>query len=84
MKVQFCFNGDFNGWPRVVAEFDVAEEPTEEQCKAVEDYIFNEQEKWDEENDGDFAEFDHWEVCCDAAVKYLNIVENEVVKTFYI
>lgn len=84
MKIQFCTNNYFNGYPDVVAEFDVVEEPMEWQCKAIENYIFETTEKWDEENDGDFSEFDYWGVCFEAAKKYLKLVENKVVKTFYL
>lgn len=84
MKIQFCTNNYFNGYPDVVAEFDVAEEPTKEQCKAIDNEIFEAMDRWDEENDGDFSEFDYWGVCYEAARKHLKIVENRVVRTFYL
>lgn len=85
MKVQFCrelFDPRFND--DVIAEFDVAEEPTEEQCKAIEAEIFEAIDTWYEENDGDFSEFDWWGVCCEAARKNLKLVDNPVVKIFYL
>lgn len=84
MKIQFCFNRDFDSDNNVIAEFDVAEMPTEGQCEAIEEYIYNEIDKWYEENDGDFAEFDYWWVCREAARKNLELVNNPVVKTFYL
>ena len=85
MKIQFC-NERFD--PRfkddVVAEFDVAEEPTDEQCKAIEDEIFEVMDNWYEESDNDFREFDYWGVCYAAVKKHLKIIENQVVKTFYL
>ena len=86
MKIQFCYDYTVIGRREndVIAEFDVAEEPTEEQCKAIEDEIFEAIDKWDEENDGDFSEFDYWGVCYEAARKHLKIVENRVVRTFYV
>ena len=82
MKIQFekltIYDSD------IVAEFDVAEEPTEEQCKAIQEEIDAVRELWDEENDGDFSEFDYWGVCYEAARKNAKIVENRVVKTFYL
>ena len=84
MKIQFCFNVNCNGGNDIIAEFDVAEVPTEEQCEAVEEYINDEMNKWDEENDGDFAEFDYWWVCREAARKNLELEANPVVKTFYL
>ena len=41
-------------------------------------------DKWAEENDDDFAEFDFWQVCYDTAIKHIHIINNPVVKTFYI
>ena len=55
MKIQFekltLYDSD------IIAEFDVAEEPTEEQYKAIEDEIFKVIDKWDEENDADFVHY---------------------------
>lgn len=85
MKIQFCYNCvDPRYGNDVIANFDVAEMPTDEQCKAIEDEICDAMDKWDEENDGDFAEFDYLDVCYEAARKHLKIVENRVVKTFYL
>ena len=80
MKIQFCNIGNFLN---TIAEFDVAQIPTEEQCNAIEDYIFAVMDNWEEEY-GDFSEFDYWKVCYDAVVKNLEIVENPVIKTFYV
>ena len=82
MKIQFTKLNVANS--EVVAEFDVATEPTEQQCEAIEDYINDEMSKWDEEHDGDFAEFDYWWVCREAARKNLELVNNPVVHTFYL
>ena len=87
MKIQFCFNcfgGSYNGGNDIIAEFDVAGAPTEEQCGAIDEYIMNELDKWAAENDDDFSDFDYWDVCCSAARKYLMLVDNPVVKTFYV
>ena len=83
MKIQFCFNGNVNGGMDIVAEFDVAEVPTEEQCKAIDDYILEEFNKW-EDDYGDFEEFDYWDLCREAARKHLKVIDNPVVKTFYL
>jgi hypothetical protein len=85
MKVQFCYNlVDPVFGNDVIADFDVAEEPTEEQCKAVQEYIDSKVDEWHEENDGDFSEFDYYEVCFEAASRNLKLVDNVVVKTFYL
>lgn len=84
MKIQFCFNGNFNGGMDIVAEFDVAEIPTEEQCRAIDNYILEEFNKWEDECDGDFEGFDYWGLCFEAARQHLKLVENPVVKTFYL
>lgn len=82
MKIQFVkltlYDSD------IVAEFDVAEEPTEEQCKAIQEEIDEVMDAWDEENDGDFSEFDYWGGCYEAVRKNVRVVENRVVKTFYL
>lgn len=82
MKIQFERLTINDG--EVVAEFDVAEAPTKEQCEAIEEYIDNEINKWYEEHDGDFSEFDYWWVCREAARKNLELVNNPVVHTFYL
>lgn len=80
MRIQFCHNAteDF------VAEFEVREVPTKEECEAIENEIYEAMDKWAEENDDDFEEFDFWKVCYDAAIKHIHIINNPVVKTFYI
>ena len=85
MKVQFCYNlVDPAFGNDVIAEFDVAEEPTEEQCKAIQEYIDSKVDEWYEENGMDFSDFDHWAVCYEAARRNLKLVDNAVVKTFYL
>ena len=85
MKVQFCYNlVDPALGNDVIAEFDVAEEPTEEQCKAIQEYIDSKVDEWYEENDGDFSEFDYYGVCFEAASRNLKLVDNVVVKKFYL
>ena len=84
MKVQFCFNGNFNRYTNIVAKFDVAEAPTEEQCKAIENDIYAAMEDWEEEYGDDFEDFDFWFVCRKAVYEHLKTVNNPVVKTFYI
>ena len=83
MKIQFCFNGNVNGGLDIVAEFDVAEVPTEKQCKLIDEYILEVFNRWEDEDD-DVEEFDYWGLCFEAARKYLKLVPNPVVKTFYL
>lgn len=80
MRIQFCHNAteDF------VAEFEVREVPTKEECEAIENEIYEAMDKWAEENDDDFEEFDFWKACYDAVIKHIHIINNPVVKTFYI
>lgn len=79
MRIQFCRNYGEN----IVAEFEVAEMPTKEQCEAIENEIYEEMGKWDLEH-GDFDEFYFWQCCYDAVIKHINIIPNPVVKTFFI
>ena len=80
MRIQFCHNAteDF------VAEFEVTEVPTNAECEAIENEILEAMSKWAEENDNDFEEFDFWEACYDAAIKHIHIINNPVVKIFYL
>jgi hypothetical protein len=85
MKIQFCserFDPRFHD--DVIAEFEIVKEPAEWQCIAIEKAIFKAIDEWYEENDGDFSEFDYWGVCFEVTKKYLKIVDNPVVKTFYL
>ena len=83
MRIQFCCNGNFNGSPNVIAEFNVAEIPTEEECRAIKDEIFDAMDSWEKDND-DFSELDMYDVCYNACKKHLKLIESPVVKTFYI
>ena len=80
MHIKFYHNAteDF------VAEFEVTEVPTNAECEAIENEILEAMSKWAEENDDDFEEFDFWKACYDAAIKHIHIIDNPVVKTFYI
>ena len=80
MRIQFCHNAteDF------IAEFEVTEVPTKEECEVIENEIYDAMDKWAEENDDDFEEFDFWKACYDAAIKHIHIINNPVVKIFYI
>ena len=79
MRIQFCHNCT----EEFVAEFEVASEPTQAQCKAIEDEIYNVMTEWEEEY-GDFEQFDFYECCYSALDKHIPIVCNPVIKTFYI
>lgn len=64
MRIQFVLGTDMEN----TVDIEVAEVPTEEQVKAIEDEIFNTMDKWEEEN-GDFSEFDYYMCCYDAVQK---------------
>ena len=51
--------------------------------EAIENEIYEAMDKWKKEH-GDFDDFDLWQVCHDAAIKYVHIINNPVVKTFHI
>lgn len=80
MKIQFIKPYSYDD---VIAEFEVADEPTNEQCKAIEDEVFEVMDNWYEEF-GDDTYFDYWGVCFEAARKHLKIVDNPVIHTFYL
>lgn len=72
-----------------IAYFDVSEDLTKEECEAIYDYIFEEQEDWErrwEESEDCDEEFDYWTVCYDACKKIIpqKLIENSTTKTFYI
>lgn len=45
MRIQFCANGYFNGYSNVIAEFNVMEVPTNEECEAIENEIYEAMDK---------------------------------------
>lgn len=79
MKIQFKHNCT----EEFVAEFDVDKEPTPHEVDLIYGYIYREMGEWEEEHE-DFADFDFWTCCHNAASKVIKILENPVVKTFYI
>lgn len=82
MKIRFCkyFN---NGNINIIAEFDVAEEPTKEECETIENAIHQTKEDWEKEY-GDANGFDYFEACYNAVQKYLKPTNDEIVKTIYL
>jgi hypothetical protein len=79
MRIQFCHS---NGQD-IIAEFEVYETPTKEQCEAIEDEIYKKMDEW-EATYGDLEEFPYWSCCYEAARKHIYIKPNPVVKTIYI
>lgn len=79
MRIQFVLGTDMEN----TVDIEVAEVPTEEQVKAIEDEIFNTMDKWEEEN-GDFSEFDYYMCCFEAVQKHIHTAENRIVQTIYI
>ena len=79
MRIQFVLGTNMEN----TIDIEVAEVPTEEQTKAIEDEIFNTMDKWEEEN-GDFAEFDCYMCCYEAVQKHIRTAENHIVRTIYI
>ena len=80
MRVQFVFGTNVEN----TIDIEVAEVPTEEQAKAIEDEIYNTINEWEEENGNYFEDFDFYRCCYNAVQKYMHTAENRVVKTFYI
>lgn len=79
MRIQFVLGTNVEN----TIDIDVAEIPTEEQTKAIEDDIYKVMDEWEEEN-GDFAEFDYYMCIYEAVEKHIQIAENPIVKTIYI
>ena len=79
MRIQFVLGTDMEN----TVDIEVAEVPTEEQAKAIEDEIFNTMDNWEEEN-GDFSEFDYYMCCFEAVQKHIHTAENRIVRTIYI
>lgn len=79
MRIQFVLGTNVEN----TIDIEVAEVPTEQQVKAIEDDIYNRMDKWEEEN-GDFAEFDYYMCCYKAVEKHMQIAENRIVRTIYI
>ena len=79
MRIQFVLGMDVEN----TIDIDIAEIPTEEQAKAIEDDIYSVMDKWEQEH-GDFAEFDYYMCIYEAVEKHIQIAENPIVKTIYI
>lgn len=79
MRIQFVIGTNVEN----TIDIEVAEIPTEEQTKAIEDDIYNAMDEW-ERGHGDFAEFDYYMCCFEAVQKHMSIAENPIVKTIYI
>ena len=79
MRIQFVLGTNVEN----TIDIDVAEIPTEEQTKAIEDDIYKVMDKWEVEN-GDFAEFDYYMCIYEAVEKHIQIAENPIVKTIYL
>ena len=79
MRIQFVLGTNVEN----TIDIDVAEIPTEEQTKAIEDDIYKVMDEWEEEN-GDFAEFDYYICCFEAVQKHIHTAENRIVRTIYI
>ena len=79
MRIQFVLGTNVEN----TIDIEVAEVPTEQQVKAIEDDIYNRMDKWEEEN-GDFAEFDYYMCCFEAVQKHIHTKENRIVRTIYI
>lgn len=80
MCIQFLHNAT----GEIIAKFDVKRIPTQEQCEAIQNEISQAVEKWGNENDDDYADFDFYKVCHEAADKHVLLVKNPVLQTFYI
>ena len=76
MRIQFVIGTNIEN----TIDIDVAEIPTDEQTKSIEDDIYNAMEEW-EENNGDFSDFDYYMCCFEAVQKHVQIGENRIVKT---
>lgn len=79
MRIQFVLGANVEN----TIDIEVAEVPTEEQAKAIEDDIYKVMDEWEEEN-GDFADFDYYMCCYNAVQKHIHTAENRIVKTIYI
>lgn len=79
MRIQFCRKYS----EEIVAEFEVATEPTREQCEDIEDDLYAMVGEWENEHDEDIDDDTFWECCYSALNKHIPIVANPVVKTFY-
>ena len=80
MRIQFVLGTDVEN----TIDIEVAEVPTEEQAKAIEDEIYKKMGEWEEENGDDFEEFDYYMCIYEAVQKYVHTAENRIVRTIYI
>ena len=79
MRIQFCHNCT----EEFVAEFEVERVPTEDESELIYEAICDSMDAWEKEH-GDYGDFDFYQCCRDAASRYIKLINNPVVKTFYI
>jgi hypothetical protein len=66
------------------AAIEVAAIPKPEEIDRVSNEVDEVMEKWSEEHDGDFIDFDFESVCKEACKKHLAAIGNTTITTIYI
>ena len=79
MRIQFVIGTNVEN----TIDINVAEAPTEEQAKAIEDDICKMMDEHEEVN-GDFYGFDYYECCYEAVQKHIGVADNPIVRTIYL
>ena len=79
MRIQFVLGTDVEN----TIDIEVAEVPTEEQAKAIEEDIYKVMDEWEQEH-GDFSEFDYYKCIYEAVQNHIHTAANRIVKTIYI
>lgn len=84
MKLQFItsYSTDYTSFDDCF-DIDVLREPTADEAKAIEAYIYDKLAEHEEEYDNRDS-FDYYEAAYEAVQKYVGVAENKVVKTIYI
>ena len=85
MKVRFVVMGQgiMEGENALIAEFDVERKPTKKEAEAIQQYINDVLERWYEKG-YDITNDAYQKLCRGACKKYMTILKNPVVHTFYI
>ena len=85
MKIRFVIMGQgiMEGDNTLIAEFDVERKPTKKEADAIQQYINNTLDRW-YEKEFDITTEAYQKLCRSACKKYMTILKNPVVHTFYI
>ena len=80
MRIQFVIGCDMEN----TIDIYVKRTPEKREVEAIEKEIYKHIDEYEENNNGDFYDFNYYDCVCEAVKKYIPIAENPVIATIYI